>query len=254
MTEETTTEYSAGINWEDSPLFDFARSPRLSLFPDLCRLLNVGWLALHYAGVIKEEKKIKLLDAACGFGELNRIIKSQRIAKGARVQYIGIDIDPRKIKRAEEMMKTGDFRLLPMQEITSLVRGLSVGQPADRDLFDVIVSTESLEHINREAGIRFLADCADILRVGGHFIITCPTPAIHRDNEWHLHEWEVEELTIELAKLPFEVVDQFFMKSPVRILGIPPTIRSRVPNEMLRGVLSPGAADGSVQVWVLRRK
>src|SRR4051812_5081957 len=120
MVKADLKDMPAGVNWEDSPLFDFTRSPRLSLFPDLCRLLQVGWLSIHYSQVDTLPKKIKLLDVACGFGELLKILRSQRLAKDARIQYIGLDIDNRKLTRARELMPKGDFRKGMMQDLLDI--------------------------------------------------------------------------------------------------------------------------------------
>lgn len=235
----------AGVNWEDSPLFDFPRSPRLSLFPDLCRLLQVGWLSLQYSGVLDGPQHIRLLDVASGFGELLRILRSQRLAKGARIQYIGLDIDDRKVKRAREMMPKGDFRIGMIQDILTLFDSK----------FDVIASTETLEHVEKDDGIKFLSDCYQLLNPGGHLILTCATPHLHRENHWHLHEWEDKELEEVIANQPWIIKDHFFMKAPVRAIGKDkmPKLAKRVPNEMIRGVLSAQADTGSQQVWVLSK-
>jgi len=237
-------ELPAGVNWEGtSVLFDFHKHPKLSVFPDLCRLLQVTWLALHHSGVLTSPKKIKLLDAACGYGEVLKIIRSQRLAKDARVSYVGIDIDYRKLKRAQEMMPKGNFREGLIQDLPKIFEGQQ---------FDTIISTETVEHVEKEDGIQFLYDCYNLLDDGGHLILTVPTPHLHADNPWHIHEWEVDELREVISSQPWAVKDQFFMKAGVRNIG-KGKLDGRVPNEMIRGVLSAAADEGSVQVWVLQK-
>ena len=235
----------AGVSWENSPLFDFGMHPKLSAFPDLCRILQVGWLAIQYSEVGTLPKQVSILDAACGFGELYSFFRSQRLAKDARIKYVGVEVDPRKEERSKKLMPSIDFRRGLVGDLLEIIGD---------ERFDIVCSTETLEHLEKQDGEVFLKDCMKALKPGGFFILTVPSPALRRDNPWHLHEWERPELLSFIEDNGWEVMDIFSMKSTVRLL--PDEIRKnttkRVPNEMLRGVLSPMLPEGSITVAVLR--
>lgn len=241
------TDLPAGVNWEPSPIYDFSKSPRLWGMPDMLRHFIVAHLVSVYGGLMERDRRVRLLDVACGFGEQYHLLKTNRMGAGTRLVYTGVDVDPRKRERALTYYPQLDFRL---GDLTTDFDTLTMGEP-----YDVIVSTETLEHLRREDGARFLEGCMRRLAPGGHFILTCPNPNLRRDNPWHLYEWPREELAQFIAThADWTVVDQFDLKIGARhikeAVALPPQTSRRVPNELLRGALV-GVGPGTVMAYVL---
>lgn len=240
----------AGVNWEPSPIFDFSRSPRLWGLPDTLRHIIVAHLVSSYGGLQEEGRTVSMLDAACGFAEQYHLLKTNRMGAGTRLHYTGIDVDPRKRLRALSYYPDLDYRL---GDLTT--EFLTLAGPAAR--YDIIVSTETLEHFKQEDGIQFLENCMSLLAPGGSFILTVPNPNLHRDNKWHLYEWPRAELAQFVAGHEDWVVrDKFDLKIDTRTikaaLGLPPETGRRIPNELLRGAMA-GVGEGTVMVYVLGR-
>lgn len=214
--------------------------------PDMLRHFIVAHLVNVYGKLQEENRLVRILDVACGFGEQLHILKTNRVGAGTRLAYTGLDVDPRKRARAVELNPSIDYRL---GDITT-----SFWSMVDRR-YDVVISTETLEHLRKEDGQKFLENCMSVVAPGGHMILTCPNPNLHRDNPWHLYEWPREELAAFItAHKTWEVVDQFDIKIPSRdikkVVNLPAKTGMRVPNELLRGAIA-GVAPGTVMIYVL---
>ena len=233
-----------GVNWEDSPLFDFGKRPVLTLLPDMMRLLTVGYLIRQYGKVDVPDTQIEVLDVAAGFGELGAILRAERKAKGSRIRYVAVDIDPRKRDRARVIYPSIDYRM------ADLSVPMALGNVVRGEDFDIVASTETLEHLTMEQGVQFMLDCLQLLKPGGTFILTSANPNIHRTNEWHLFEWPPEVLRTWLSEHA-SIVDWFYLKGP-SVSQRQEFAKSRVPSEFLRAL--PNPAQGSVTVAVLRNK
>lgn len=250
LTKEQEAALPPGVNWENSPIHDFSRFPTFTAFPDMARLLQVGYMCMCYGGWYNEGTQIRLLDVAAGMGELCKVIRNQRPAAGVRWTYTGVDVDPRKHSRAlEECGKDLDYR------IADITRDLLKVCPPSEP-FDIIASTEFLEHITKPDGEKFLFECMKLLKPGGHFILTSANPNLRRNNQWHIYEWPPEELRAYIDSQGWNIVDWFYMKAGIRDLR--PKIgteikENRVPNELVRGVMSSLADTGSVTVVILRK-
>ena len=72
--------------------------------------------------------------------------------------------------------------------------------------FDVIVSLETLEHINKSDGIKWIKKCFKLLKKNGIFICSSPLLRIRNGrpfitNPHHLHEMKRSELEKVLKKV-----------------------------------------------------
>lgn len=237
-----------GVNWNDSPLMDFSANPRLTKFMDLVRQISVAHMAFHYAGLIEENVHAKILDAGAGFAESYHLMVCMRKGAGSVMDWIGIDVEPERQDAAISLYPRLDYRL------GNLVTEFDTTVP-ERD-FDVVISSEVLEHLTKDHGMGYLADCVDRLRKGGHLILTTPNESIRWINPHHLYEWPFAELVDLVGELPLDIVDQFFSKP--RIKEVEKTFdlgrfSNRVPNEIIRGALI-GHCEGSVTIMVLKKR
>lgn len=121
-----------------------------------------------------------MLDAACGVGYGIEIL-----AAAGAAGVTGVDIDPAAVEesksrygeQAKEIVE-GDLRKLPLED----------------DSFDVVVSFETIEHIDHPEVA--LAELRRVLRSDGVLIISSPNPEVYLGgNEHHVHEFRPEELT-----------------------------------------------------------
>lgn len=240
-----------GVSHEKSPLLDFSMHPRLQMLPDMIRLVIVYHLIRTYLEIESPEKSVSVLDAGCGYGEIYNLLMKNYRGKGTKISYTGVDVDPKKLERARSLFPNGQF-----VEANFEAKDWEMEEGIDRG-YDAIVSTEVLEHLRKKDGIRYLETCQALLCKGGYLFLTSPDPKIKRDNPWHLYEWPHQELTDQLKSQNFKIVDRFFLKSPVRLIESDLKIegkRNRIPNELFRSVMSVFAGDGSVHVYVLRKK
>ena len=124
---------------------------------------------------IKENSEV--LDAACGVG-----YGTSLISKKAK-NIIGIDYSKAAIKFANQNYKNKKIKFIESNI-------LNYKYPKK---FDVIVSLETLEHINKTDGINWIKKCYKMLKKEGIFICSSPLLRIRNGkpfitNPHHLHE------------------------------------------------------------------
>ncbi len=237
----------AGTSWELSPILDFSTNPRLSLLPDMFRQMSVAYMAFKYGKMEEEDRDVSVFDAGCGFGETYAVLSQMRKARGVQLTYIGMDVDPRKKERADKLLRHIDFRLGDVTKDMDAVvpeRG-----------FDVVVSSEVLEHLTKEDGIKYLEQCMERLIPGGTMILTTPSEKRIDVNPWHLYEWSYDELLEHIVDSGWLVLDSFFMKPKVASLDEEFSIskrKMRMPSEVLRAVLF-GDHAGAQSVFVFTK-
>ena len=136
---------------------------------------------------IKENSEV--LDAACGVGYGTNILstKSKNI--------IGIDHSKTAIKFAKKNYKNKKIKFFESDIINFNYK----------KKFDTIVSLETLEHINKTDGIRWIKKCYNLLKKDGIFVCSSPLLRIRNGkpfitNPHHLHEMKKSELENILKK------------------------------------------------------
>ncbi|HHV10257.1 MAG TPA: methyltransferase domain-containing protein [Clostridiales bacterium] len=125
----------------------------------------------------------KVLDAACGEG-----YGSNLLAETA-CQVIGLDIDIDTVERANE--KYGTSKL-------SYVQGNIEKLPFDDEVFDVVISYETIEHVDGVAQNNFLKEICRVLKSNGILIMSTPNKAVYTDlvrgeNKFHIKEFYVND-------------------------------------------------------------
>jgi hypothetical protein len=126
----------------------------------------------------------RVLDAACGTGYGMRMLADAGAA-GVR----GIDRDAGAVAEAARRMGDPD----------AVVRGDVRDLPFPDNAFDVVVSWETIEHL--DAAERALAEFRRVLRERGLLLVSSPNPRVYPPgNEHHVHEWEPAELVGAVAR------------------------------------------------------
>lgn len=119
-----------------------------------------------------------VLDIACGSGYGTKLM-----APHAKEVY-GVDIDKQTITYAKKHFSA--------KNITYLV-GNGTEIPLDDDSVDVVVSYETIEHIEDYEG--FMKEVKRVLKKNGLFLLSTPNDAEYMEgNHFHIHEFVYDEL------------------------------------------------------------
>jgi len=158
-------------------------------------LLNdeIGYEHLHRynAATVLTQNKI-VLDIACGEG-----YGSALIAEHATSVY-GVDIDVECINLATEKYESKIDNL-------HFKCGSADVISFDDNMFDVVISYETIEHLDIDTQELFLSEIKRVLKHDGILIMSTPDKKIYSEryahqNDFHLHEFYQEEFTSFLKK------------------------------------------------------
>ncbi len=128
-----------------------------------------------------------VLDVACGEGYGSWLLAD------LADKVFGVDIDEQTIQHASSKY---------VKENLSFLTGSAVQIPIPgEDLFDVIVSFETIEHLNGMDQASFLREVSRLLRPDGIFIVSTPDKAVlgHLNNRFHLNELYLPEFNALLS-------------------------------------------------------
>lgn len=135
-------------------------------------------------------KDKKVLSVGCGSGfsenEYNRLAK----------QVVGIDINEKAIEYAQKHYYGVSFICYDSAQITPNLFGL--------EEFDVVVSTEVLEHLPKEKLDKTIEGIKNVLRKEGVFVGTVPVEDDVKTNKYHQSHYTREDLVYLLKKHGFK--------------------------------------------------
>lgn len=158
------------------------------------------WWGEHvgrYHWVTQYVKDRFVLDAACGSG-----YGSDIIAKNNTRRVVGVDISEDAIQFSKQKFQNSKVGFL-QANVEKL--------PFKNNLFDLVVSFETLEHIHRPKS--FIRESARILKKDGLFICSTPNAEFYKNDEYknpfHVHEFTIDELKDTLSK-HFRKIDFFY--------------------------------------------
>ena len=131
----------------------------------------------RYAFAKNLVKDKKVLDAACGEGYGSALLSKYSKA------VTGIDIDKGTIEHAKERYKKKGL---------SFVVGSCVKLPFEDDSFDMVISFETLEHLEQQE--EMLSEFNRVLKNDGTLIISTPDKRHYSDETGFSNEYHVKEL------------------------------------------------------------
>lgn len=134
---------------------------------------QMHWSRYKFTIPFVNEKKV--MDIACGEG-----YGSNMLSKNSS-EVVGIDIDSKSIEHAKNKYKKNNlnFYVGSVERIEN-----------QNELFDVVVSFETIEHVKLSLQKKFLSEVARILKPSGIFIVSTPDKDVGGEghNEFHVHE------------------------------------------------------------------
>lgn len=228
-------DYEQGVSIELSPLYDFCIEP-WTLLRHLIRQLTIAHLVVQYTGVNKQAVQAKVLDVGCNYAELWTLLSRQMKAKGARIQYIGVDIDKDKEIIAHQLRPSVDYRVMDMMNITEL----------PEVPFEAIVCAETIEHVEEAQGRELFRIMTECLADGGYLIMSVPTPEseMHRDNPFHLRLWSLDEIASMGADNGLDFIDGFHLGVSKDSWSVElQKAERRMPREICRAMASAEIGD-----------
>lgn len=167
----------------------------------------------HYHRYIAARKLVTdktVLDAACGTGYGSKILSA------AAKKVCGIDLSEEAVLYARQNYgnEKTDYQQASIAEL-----------PFPDRMFDVVVSFETIEHVDKETQKRFLSEIRRVLKEDGILIMSSPNKKIFTDGrglitEFHIRELYEKEFISFLADFfpYYKVYNQYFSKTST-ILG-----------------------------------
>ena len=118
--------------------------------------------------ILEHVSGTRAIDFGCGTG------RSTRFLRALGFDVIGIDIAPKMIAKARDIDPSGDYRLVPEDDLSELQKGAC----------DLVLSSFTFDNIpGRETKIRLFRDLAALLNRQGKLISVVSAPEIYT------HEW-----------------------------------------------------------------
>ncbi|MFD2703144.1 glycosyltransferase [Paenibacillus shunpengii] len=133
----------------------------------------------RYQSVSELVRGKRVLDAACGEGYGSYIL-SQTASS-----VHGVDIDNSTIAEATEKYGNMNTKFL-VSSIEKL--------PFDDQQFDVVISFETLEHVDETIQLRFLEEISRVLKHDGVLVISTPNKLHYSDNSQYKNPFHIKEL------------------------------------------------------------
>jgi 2-polyprenyl-3-methyl-5-hydroxy-6-metoxy-1,4-benzoquinol methylase len=136
------------------------------------------------------KKTLKIVDAGCGRGWLTAMLKIYG-------DVIGIDTTSAAIRRGKELFPECQF---VCEDTTTLVKNVGACS------FDLVVSTEVIEHIPDESKSGFMQSIYELIAFGGFAILTTPRGELwdawekKNKEKQPIEEWIEEKDLIKLCK------------------------------------------------------
>ena len=134
----------------------------------------------------------RVLDVACGEGYGTALLGA------VAAEAVGVDIDRETVAHAKARYGAG--------ERTRFIEGSCAELPLPDASFDIVVSFETIEHLDAADQPRMLAEFARVLTPTGVLVMSSPNKRLYSDerdyvNEFHRHELYRDQLAELLAPL-----------------------------------------------------
>lgn len=137
---------------------------------------------------------MKILDIACGVG-YGSWLMAQKAYK-----VVGVDISNDAIEHANKHFRTENNLFLHGHQFTS------------KSEFDMVISFETIEHMDEDSGDIFLCQLHASLKPNGIMIISTPinkTDKKENVNQFHIREYDDNEFPQKLQKNGFDIIEMY---------------------------------------------
>jgi SAM-dependent methyltransferase len=197
--------------------------------------LDLMSLHMHHSAALMAKKGDKVLDVCCGRAMILPLFRRYR---PQILSYTGVDISRANFseayrrsagmslegKRLAKNSAGGGEPFYPFivdfveADVSNMVDTLHKQRMTP---FDLVLYMASVEHMQKEAGIRSIAECFQVMRDGGTFFLTTPNTE-EKDDEYdtqyaaHLYEWGREEILEVCTNVGFELVSEHGLLAKVR--------------------------------------
>jgi SAM-dependent methyltransferase len=137
---------------------------------------------------LPKSEHFRLLDAGCGTGQMTKLLEGYGDA-------VGLEIAPEAIAFARR------------RGVKNIVQGSIADPPFAAGSFDLVLSLDVIEHVDND--VHILSSLFDILKPGGHLIVTVPAFEIlwseHDEINQHKRRYRVPQLRQMLVDAGFDV-------------------------------------------------
>lgn len=138
-----------------------------------------------------------VLDIACGSGYGTELL----LGAGAK-SVLGVDISKEAVKYCKNKYPKINFKVGSVDDI-----------PVEDESMDVVVSFETIEHVDEKTQQKFMQEVNRVLKNDGIFVVSTPNALVYeKGNEFHMKELTPDELDVLLKKYGFEY-NVFFQDS-----------------------------------------
>jgi 2-polyprenyl-3-methyl-5-hydroxy-6-metoxy-1,4-benzoquinol methylase len=156
--------------------------------------------------VLIDQKKIKILDLGCGRGWLTHLMSKYG-------DVLGVEPVKQVCLHAKKLFPEINFKCGTTRDLLRKYK----------NNFDLVVSSEVIEHIPDSEKVTFVRDIFNLLKKNGYLILTTPRKEVQK--EWcsftspdqPVEDWLTEK---EIEKL---IVEENFIVKKLERYGIPPT-------------------------------
>ena len=168
--------------------------------------------------MLKAKNKIGLniLDAGCGHGIIQRVLRNTRFCRNFRPHYIGIDVSLKKLTKVHEFHYPYGRLLINYP----LHRGI----PLVDNSMDICFLIDVIEHIDKPNGIKLLEEIYRVCKKDAIFILKTPNGAYAKkqDKEEHIHKYlyELGELYNLLIKVGYSNIKIFGCELPITSINL----------------------------------
>jgi len=176
---------------------------------------RLSWLNRHYEWSARvpvfKKRRARVLDLGCDVGEIRKIMSGSFYYKNPL--YVGVDIDDERLTQGFEAVGASRTPVMFIQhDITfplNFVKSNSV---------DCIFLGETLEHFEEKYAILLLKEMHRVLRKRGKYFISTPVRRNSKGYDFHVYEYNPEELVKILKNIGFSVTRTYGWVTTEKVL------------------------------------
>ena len=159
---------------------------------------------------------LNILDAGCGHGIIQRVLRNTRFCRNMKPHYIGIDVSLKKLSKVQEFHYPYGRLLINYP--------LHKGIPLADNVIDICFLIDVIEHIDKSDGINLLKEIKRVSSKDAIFVLKTPNKcnAKTQDKKETIHKYlfELDELYDILYDLGFKNIKVYGCEIPKANLSL----------------------------------